>query len=159
MATTKPQTSYPPLLTMPNEILSKILVHTTQSKVPIYLRHFLDLGHKFQFCKADKAEHDSKSQSGQQLQLLPSNALTHSKEWFLAELDPSQKEHFLDWLVVNSTCHRFRALEKTTFFSEKTFVIAPSLVPTLQDRNGITKHFNIAGIVLAFASIRHIIAP
>lgn len=48
-----------------------------------------------------------------------------SQSWFLEQLDPGQIGHFRDWLLINSTCRRFRAWGKSAFFSEKIFLVRP----------------------------------
>ncbi|MCJ1424068.1 hypothetical protein MMC29_001955 [Sticta canariensis] len=75
----------------------------------------------------------------------------------LDQLDPGQIEHFRDWLLINSTCRRFRALGKRAFFSEKMFILRPQFLMNLFART--TKNISSENIATALAWIRHVIAP
>ncbi|CAG9991036.1 unnamed protein product [Clonostachys byssicola] len=45
---------------------------------------------------------------------------------------PSQVKHINDWLIVNSTCRRFRRLGKPVFFAEKRIMVSANLGERLQ---------------------------
>ncbi|KAK7222457.1 hypothetical protein V2G26_010460 [Clonostachys chloroleuca] len=45
---------------------------------------------------------------------------------------PSQAKHINDWLIVNSTCRRFRRLGKPVFFAEKRIMMSANLGERLQ---------------------------
>lgn len=106
------------ILRLPEEILLKILAYTMSSKTPAHLEHILRMGRRF-----------LNFRSG--MDTIPSEreGLTDTELWFL--LDPHQIEHFRDWLLINSTCRRFRRCGGKAFFEEKVFIIRPQFLKTL----------------------------
>lgn len=150
------QSSDTPSLTMfliPGEILSKILVYTMRSDMPVDLDHFLRLGRRFQTRSGnDGEESETDSDSYEE-----PDASVCSERWFLDHLDSGQKEHFRDWLLINSTCRSFRAWGKKAFFSEKVFAVS---LPMLKILRGETrKIISAENIAAAQACVRHVIAP
>lgn len=88
--------------------------------MPVHLEHFLEVGRQFRkICHANDTKNPGPSAS------------TSSELWFLDQLEPGQMEHFQDWLLINSTCRRFRAWGKEAFFGEKVFVVRPEFLKTL----------------------------
>lgn len=107
------QTSDAPFSTMsliPGEILSMILCHTMRSDIPVHFERFLERGRKFRRIGNSKAARKPKG-----------GLSTYAERWLLNHLGLGQNEHFRDWLLINSTCRRFRAWGRKAFFSEKIF--------------------------------------
>ncbi len=84
-------------------------------------------------------------------------SLTPSQKRFYRRLDEHQKEHYMDWLLVTSTCLRFRAVGKSFFFSHKAFLLAPETLITLI--YGKAQQMSITDQTTAIAQIRTFIAP
>jgi len=84
-------------------------------------------------------------------------SLPPSQKQFYRRLDEHQKEHYTDWLLVTSTCHRLRVVGKIYFFSHKAFVLAPETLITLIE--GKAQHMSITDQTTAIAQIRTVIAP
>ena len=117
---------------IPNEIVLMILRHTMRSDVPVYLDHFWKLGRQLQEIRNGNDTECSETDSSKiETRLSKSSGSACSESWFLQQLDPSQIEHYRDWLAINSTCRRFRALGKEAFFADKTFIFRPDLLNTL----------------------------
>lgn len=129
-----------PISRVPGEIISLILSHTMRSSVPFDLEHFLRRGR-------DLRKHGEGNQHGES-----------SEDWFLDGLDPGQREHFRDWVLINSTCRGFRAWGKEAFFSEKIFVIRPLFMKAIA-RDGADGAVSSAIMATARAAIRHVVAP
>lgn len=127
------------LSVFPNEVLTEILAHMVASEIPLYLQDFIDMGKWHQTLTTQAA----RSYPG-------------ARDWFLTQLTSSQREHYLDWLVVNGTSRRFRACGKLAFFSEKILIIPPSLLKALQD--GSCKNVSAPDKAAIFSHARHIIA-
>lgn len=125
---------------LPNEVLTKILARTVASKVPFHLDGFIQLGKVYQ--------------------KLPSQMTKGlSLAVFLRALPSSQKEHYLDWLLVNGTgtSRRVRACGKLAFFSEKIFMISPRLLKTLQD--GSCRNVSAPDKAAVLSHVQHVVAP
>lgn len=131
-----------------------ILRQTMRSNVPMYLEYFWKLGRRLQKIRNGKEDTESPEIDSNKVEsrLLKSNASACSETWFLQKLDPSQIEHHRDWLAVNSTCCRFRALGKEAFFANKTFILRTDFLKTLCGED--TKTMEEARVF-----IRHVIAP
>ncbi|CAD6585444.1 MAG: hypothetical protein ASARMPRED_002164 [Alectoria sarmentosa] len=127
------------LSVFPNEILTEILAHMVASETPLYLQDFIDTGKWHQNLNTQVA----RSYPG-------------AHDWFLTHLTSSQKEHYLDWLVVNGTSRRFRACGKLAFFSEKILIIPPSLLKALQ--GGSCRNVSAPDKAAIFSHARQIIA-
>lgn len=99
--------------------------------MPVHLEHFMQLGGRLQNIRDDYAK--NRGEKSWEVEYLCSESSTSagSEGWFLDQLDPGQIEHFRDWLLINSTCRRFRAWGKIAFFSGKTFLVRPACVKRL----------------------------
>ncbi|KAL9126575.1 MAG: hypothetical protein Q9217_004389 [Psora testacea] len=126
------------LLTLPDEILSKVLALVSASKVPVHLQHFLDVGQKL----------------GESCSTVVSASI---EDRFLDELHMSQKEHYLDWIMANGVCRRLRACGLEAFFSTKSFMIALPLLKSIEDESVTNLSSDSRAAVLS--SIRHVIVP
>lgn len=71
--------------TVPNEIVSRILAYTMASTSPLHLQQFLDLGRRTH-------DHDPTYDEYDVDYHFRSHLL--SRDWWFAQLDPSQKDHF-----------------------------------------------------------------
>lgn len=111
-----PRSLVSPMLRVPNEILSQILALTMASNVPFNLPHFLDIGR----CRKSRIRE-------------PCVASVPVHLWFSRNLDEFQEEHYLDWILMNGTCHRFRDCGAAAFFSKKILIIPLSLAKSLLD--------------------------
>ncbi|MCJ1263455.1 hypothetical protein MMC22_003325 [Lobaria immixta] len=120
--------------------------------MPIYLDYFLRFGRLLRNSRGgrviDKLRQARRGGA--------SSTARGSKPLVFVILNPRQQEHFEDWLLINSTCRAFRAWGKELFFSEKVFVIRPSLMKTLC---GATPRIIPENLSIARACIRHVIAP
>lgn len=134
--------------TVPHEIISRILAYTMASTSPLHLQHFLDLGQKTH-------NHDPTYDNYDVDYHFRSHLL--SRDWWFAQLDPSQKDHFLDWLLINGTCQRFSSLGKALFFSEKTFIISPALLRNLEEKK--VRNLTVAATNRASSLITSVIVP
>lgn len=143
---------------LPHEILSLILLHTMRSEKPVHLEHFMRLGRRLQGIRNGKDAKNSGAESHMaEIPSSKSSGSASSESWFLDQVDPGQREHFQDWLLVNSTCRSFRAWGKTAFFSEKIFIIRPRFLRALR-RTG-AKSISPEIITMARTYIHHVIAP
>ena len=114
--------------------------------MPVHLEHFLEVGRQFRkICHANDTKNPGPSAS------------TSSELWFLDQLEPGQMEHFQDWLLINSTCRRFRAWGKEAFFGEKVFVVRPEFLKTLTGKTA--KGISAENSATARSCIRHVIVP
>ncbi|MCJ1465712.1 hypothetical protein MMC07_004331 [Pseudocyphellaria aurata] len=139
-----------PLLAVPAEVLSMILLETMRSDQLVHMEHFLEVGRKLESFRngVDFRAKVAKSSESACVEL-----------FFLAELDKlasGQKQHFLDFILVNSTCHALRAAGKRAFFSGKIFVISPQF---LRELCKATPRISAENLAMAMACIRHVIAP
>lgn len=141
------------ILSLPNELISIILDFVLASDVPVHLEHFMSLGQQYKAYKA--TEHDAGNSVSTRIKTAKdrwegatqtpcSTALDsswhslsnfHHLDWFLQQMDPSQTQHFLDWVIVNSTCRRLRTIGKESFFSTKTFVFTNRLFAAFCEGN------------------------
>lgn len=143
---------------IPDEILWMILLHTMRSDVPVHLEHLLRLGRRFH-----NIRHGNDTQNPGTHPCKVDNTFSESgvsacsNSWFLGQLDPGQVEHFRDWLLINSTCRRFRAWGKKAFFSEKTFILRPPFLKTLCEETA--KTISAEDVKTARSCIRHVIVP
>lgn len=137
-----------PISLIPNEILSMILLHVMRNDMPVRLKEFLRVGRNLQRVRNGVGLEESISEP---------SAFACSEVFFLEQLGAGQREHFLDWLLINSTCRRFRACGKKAFFSGKTFLIEPSFMKNLGGETA--KGINAENLATAQACIRHVIAP
>lgn len=142
-----PDTPSSMLSALPNEVLSMILHHTMRSPKPVHLEHFWRLGRLLQSIRHGNDTQKSKAASCIKNPSSDSSASACSESFFFDQLDPGQIEHFRDWLLINSTCRRFRAWGKIAFFSEKIFLVRPACVKRL-----------CKNIPVARPLIRHVIA-
>ena len=161
-----PETSCDPrttLATLPVEIQLKIFRYVMASDAPVDLQEFVELGRELQSSREARSESYTEGESvaleEQRLSTQESQSFT---TWaphhiFFTELHPSQKKHYLDWLLVNSTCRRFRELGKVAFFSEKCFILRPFFLSVLS--HGRAKNLSVADTATALTQIRHVIAP
>ena len=161
----------PTLMTLPAEIQLKILGYVMASEAPVDLQEFVELGGELQNIRETSREAWSWESDGEaepvvlEERILSTKASQSSAAWalsgpcnsFFTELHPSQKEHYLDWLLINSTCRRFRELGKVVFFSEKCFIIKPCFLKVLSQ--AAARNLSTADADTALAQIRHVIAP
>lgn len=156
----------PTLMTLPAEIQLKILGYVMASEAPVDLQEFVELGRELQNLRETSWESDGEAEpvvleerilSIKAGQSSVASALCGPCNNFLTELHPSQKEHYLDWLLINSTCRRFRELGKVAFFSEKCFIIKPSFLTVLSQ--ALARNLSAADADTALTQIRHVIAP
>lgn len=168
------QSSGSPISSVPNEVLSKILKYALTSDLPpVHLQHFFDLSRKRpSLCNPEEegnSDHEEAEEEEEEDDLADYAhnfttsddeddyyALLPSKEWWFSELNPSQKLHFQDWLLINSTSRRFRGLGKAAFFLSKTFVITPSLHDSLISHK--IKNLTPNDVILAIGSIQYVVA-
>ena len=118
---------------LPNEILTSIFSHMMRSSIPVDLEDLID---------------KARGQPGHTSRGKPS--CEHMKEFshprscscehcyrpplpWVDELDQDQKEHQMDWIMVNSISHQFRAAGKIPFFATKTFGIGWSMTSAMKD--------------------------
>lgn len=113
--------------------------------MPVLLEEFLKLGQRLQQIRKVNVINSG------------STARACSARWFLDRLDQVQKEHFRDWLLINSTCRSFRAWGKKAFFSEKIFVLKPLFMKTLL--GGKAKPISAENWATAQTCIRHVVVP
>ena len=137
-----PNTPYSGMSALPNELLSMILlsmilVHAMKSDKLVHLGHFWRLGRLLETVR-----------HGNDTECSEASASACSEKFFLDRLNPGQIEHFRDWLLINSTCSRFRAWGKLAFFAEKIFLLRPKDVERL-----------CRNIPEARPLVRHVIAP
>lgn len=107
------------LETIPNEILSRILIFAMKPNEPVHLHHFIDLGRKIH--PPDPAYDDYDSD-------FLFRTLLPARDWWFDQPDVSQKAVLLDWLLINGTYRRFGSSGKRAFFSPKVFVITPAFL-------------------------------
>lgn len=124
-----------------------ILLETMRSDMPVQMEHFLDVGRRLEGVRK-KLDFRAK--------VAASSESACAERFFLEELDPGQKEHFLDFVFVNSTCRALRAAGKRAFFAGKIFVIGP---PFLRKLCGATPRLGAENLEIAKACIGHVIAP
>lgn len=154
------------LTILPVEIQLKIFGYVMASDAPVDLEEFVMLGRELQGLREARSKSDVEAESvmlvGQMLSTQRSQSPTAWALWkphhmFFEELHLSQKEHYLDWLLINSTCRRFRELGKVAFFSEKSFILTPLFLKSLTYK--VARNLSIADSTTALAQIRHVIAP
>ena len=121
------------LLSLPNEILRKIMTFAVTSNVPFHLRLFVEMARdpdKF----TDGKKRNVKVDNLKVLSMISptdfvapgrTTASPLSEAWWLQVLPRSQIEHYRDWIFMNSTCHQMRAWGCHIFFREKIFIIDP----------------------------------
>ena len=148
------------LLLLPSEIFSKVMAFLMASDVPVHLELFMDMNRVWDIYQvgiqrsriipwADtKDEHLSRNAT---------TALRFSRTWWLDLLPKSQIEHYLDWLLINSTCHRMRECGKSAFFREKPFIITTGFQTAL--RENTVRNMRPCDVALAKACIRDVIVP
>ena len=110
------QSSTCSMLTLPNETLFRILEYTMASEVPFHLEKFV------QFDRASRIRGPPCDQ--------------WSFPDLVGELHRtcnSQKEHYVDWVIVNSVGHRIRACGVPVFFSQRLIIITTMVSSWLQD--------------------------
>ena len=143
-----PDTPSSAMSVLPNEVLLMILLHTMRSDKPVHLEDFWRLGRLLQNIRNGD---DTRKSIAASCKLKDpgseSSASACSESVFLNQLDPGQIEHCRDWLLINSTCRKFRAWGKIAFFSEKIFLVRPTCVKRL-----------CRNIPAARPLIRHVIA-
>ena len=127
---------------LPKEVLSRILAYTMESKIPLHLQEFTNAGKRHQEQTNGLIQKYSKARS-------------YSR--FTSMLHPSQKEHYLDWLLVTATSHKNRYYGKIHFFAKKTFIISPALLEAIQD--GRCRNISASTKVLLGYRTRDVIAP
>lgn len=133
---------------LPTEIVASILEYAMAYDEPLHLQHFIDLGRMPH--PPDPAWDDLD---------VDYHFRTHlsSKDWWFEHLEPSQKIHFIHWLLVNSTCQRFRVFGKPAFFSQKNFVITPNLLRGLEGQQ--VRNMAVADQSMALFRISQVVTP
>lgn len=144
-------TQSPTLSLIPGEILSMILHFAMRCNTPVHLEHLLKYAQQRQNIRRAKKIREIAWETGQIIISEP-GAFAN---WFV-DLVPGELEHYQDWLLVNSTCRRFRVWGKKPFFMEKVFVVKPEFWENLGET---TKWITAEDVAIARASIRHVIAP
>lgn len=134
-----------------------IIAYTMRSDTAVNLEHFPQLGRPWRrvFNKSDIKIPATDSRVLKPVLL--SCPYSSSKSHRLDVLDAHQTEHYQDWLFINSTCFRFRAIGKKAFFSEKVFIISPRLLKDLRGETG--RSISAEDKATAREYIRHAIAP
>ena len=112
------------LLSLPNEILTNIVAQTVASM------NLVDL--TFLVNKPSCA--NPKDTLHHVLATPLCSSEDYSKAWKLASLEVSHIEHYMDWLFVNGTCHRIRAIGKRLFFALKRFIVFSTRLHKYQRR-------------------------
>ena len=74
----------------------------------------------------------------------------------LKDLYGYEKEHFLDWQLLNATCRRFRECGIPEFFSEKFIALSPLSVNALHYGNYSNLSPNLWAMLLT--RVRHVVA-
>lgn len=133
---------------VPNEILAKILGFAVASDIPIHLQHFIDL---------DRTAHPKEPAYDDGDGGYHTVPYVMPQDWWLSQLAASQKDHFLDWILINGTCQRFRLIGKSAFFREKVFMLEEIFLRDLQA--GKVKRLSAADTAMAFTCITHVVAP
>lgn len=153
-----PHTPSSSMSSLPPEILSLILLYTMRSEKPVHLQHFVQLGRRLQKIRNgnDAKNLEARSREAKNPSSKSSGSAC-SESWFLDHVDPGQREHFQDWLLINSTCHSFRVWGKAAFFSEKIFIIRPRFLRALCGWRAESISPEI--IPMARTYIHHVIAP
>ncbi|MCJ1465318.1 hypothetical protein MMC07_003935 [Pseudocyphellaria aurata] len=144
---------------IPGELLFIILCHAMRSDMPVHLEHFLQIRRRLPGILNEHEEENVFGSSGPartEESISESSAAARS-EIFLDQLQVGQREHFRDWLLINSTCRNFRTWGKKAFFSEKIFVIRPPFLKNLCEESA--KGIGAENLAAARAYIRHVIAP
>lgn len=127
------------ILDLPIELLSTILELSMKTGFPVYPT---DLARVSQFFRTLRA---NKSRS--------SECSDYLHEWY-----PSAEiAHLGHWFMVNGTCHRFRALGKVAFLSQKQFLLNPLEVEWLFCSKNQRWRLSHADTLLARQHIRHVI--
>lgn len=121
-----------PLEELPAEVLAKVLAFTMASPVPVLLQGFIEEGKK-------RGESSS------------------TWSYPLWKLLPSQREHYLDWVAINSTSRSLRNCGKLLFFSKKIFLIAPPLLETLMD--GSCRNMSAQDKATLLSRAQYVIVP
>ncbi|MCJ1463874.1 hypothetical protein MMC07_002483 [Pseudocyphellaria aurata] len=145
-------TSEPPpsaISLVPPEICSHILRQLMSSAMPVDLENFLTIGQRYRRVR--------KWLEGQGADNCEISAW--SKQYFLDRLDPTQMEHYEDWVVINSTCRAFRTCGRKAFFSTKTFVISPEFLHVLRIPAAQSISAGKSLKVTALANIRQVVVP
>lgn len=132
----------------PAEIIARILPYAMANDEPLHLQHFIDLGRTVH--PPDPAYDDLDADHQFRTHLT-------SRDWWFEKLEPSQKIHFVDWLLINGTCRRFRVFGKPAFFSQKKFVIAPDLLLILEGQQG--RNMAAADKKMALCRITRVVTP
>lgn len=153
-------------MTLPVEIQLQIFGYVMASDAPVDLQEFVELGRELQSSREARSESDAEAESiVVEVPGLTTKTRQSSAKWaiwyphyeFFTELHPAQREHYLDWLLINSTCRRLRDLGKVAFFSEKCFILRPRFLNLFSQ--GIAKNVSGADRTTALEQIRHVIAP
>lgn len=123
--------------------------------MPIHFDLFLQLGRQLRDLRNSKDDKNPICEGDGVASESSSSAC--SERWFLDRLDLGQREHFRDWLLVNSTCRRFRAWGKKAFFSEKIFIARPRFLKRICEQ--MAKNMSAQNVAVARGCIHHVIAP
>ena len=127
------------LLSLPGELLAKIMAFAMASDVPVYLWLFRNIARDSSFAQKNR---DTKL-------YLPVDLSPTCKDF-----PTYQERHLLDWLCVTGTCHRLRRIGMPAFFREKEFLIPPTMLRGLQD--GTIRSSNLD---MAKDCIREVVVP
>ncbi|KAL8990834.1 MAG: hypothetical protein Q9169_008026 [Polycauliona sp. 2 TL-2023] len=131
------------LLSLPEEVLTRIIAFAMASETPVLLHLFLILDDEYH-CQQKLRKFDPPERQKPDLtrkRLLPR----------------CHRRHYRDWIMVNGTCQRLRRIGKPAFFSEKVFDITKELIENLQAKK--VKSLSVSDVGLAKAYIRHLVIP
>ena len=159
------------LFSLPNEILTRIMAFTMASQVPVHLKIFVEMSRDPGSLDDRKDRTYSLAEkfvSSERPPILPDSPDPReraaagasrwlSQAWWLEKLPETQIEHHLDWICVNSTCHRLQNCGRIAFFREKAFIIEPLLLMDL--RGSFANHINTALFPLLQQYVSKIIIP
>ncbi|KAL8813752.1 MAG: hypothetical protein Q9200_000005 [Gallowayella weberi] len=133
-----------PLLALPGETFEIVMAFAMASEKPAQLWRFIDL-----------------VRDSQKYACVDRSAWTYTDSfkriWWLDRLPNTQREHYLDWVLVNRTCHLFRQCGRPAFFREKDFSVSRRSLDVLRDLDdaGTTSE----DLVLAKDCVRKLVTP
>lgn len=122
---------------LPLEVIAKIVDFVVISKVPFYAQHAINLARELKSLKDFDDAHPNERRGPPpkpisseyakrsdlrkraRLKKKTSTACHTDVKSLMNAAFPSQKPHLQDWIIINSTCQRIRAVGKRGFFSQK----------------------------------------
>lgn len=126
------------LLSLPGELLAKVMEFTVASDEPVDLWHFLQWTLSPEHQETESGKQPWSFVYGMQCMSLPAD----------------QVEHYIDWIGVTETCRRMRDFGKPAFFRGKRFIIPLDMLRDLHKGKIHSTSFNMAK-----THIRHVEVP